>query len=71
MFHARTKHIKVQHHFVREMVLQGEIILMGVRSEDQVADIFTKALAKAKFEKFRNALGLINNKHAPRGSVTN
>lgn len=53
------------------MVLQGEIILMGVRSEDQVADIFTKALAKAKFEKFRNALGLINNKHAPRGSITN
>ncbi|KAK3006483.1 hypothetical protein RJ639_016084 [Escallonia herrerae] len=69
VFHARTKHIEVQHHFVREKVLGQEITLEKVRIGDQVADIFTKALTKEKFEMFRDALGVIDCNHALRGSV--
>ncbi|KAK3011850.1 hypothetical protein RJ639_010446 [Escallonia herrerae] len=69
LFLARTKHIEVQHHFVREKVLGQEITLEKVRTGDQVADILTKVLTKEKFEMFRDALGVIDSKHALRGSV--
>ncbi len=48
MFHARTKHIEVHYHFIREKVLAGEIDLIYVSTEDQVADIFTKVLEAEK-----------------------
>ncbi|KAK9120307.1 hypothetical protein Syun_017924 [Stephania yunnanensis] len=60
IFHARTKHIEVRHHFIREKVLSQEIELQGISTNNQVADIFTKALGKAKFEEFRAALGVVN-----------
>jgi hypothetical protein len=44
VFHAQTKHIEVHYHFIREKVLAGEIDLIYVSTEDQVADIFTKVL---------------------------
>lgn len=71
MFHARTKHIEVQYHFVREKVLNQEIVLHQVRTNDQVADVFTKALPRAKFETFRMDLGVTDRMSALRGSVKN
>lgn len=71
VFHGRTKHVEVHHHFVREKVLNQEIELQGISTCNQVADIFTKALAKAKFEGFRVALGVVDRKYALRGSVAN
>jgi hypothetical protein len=44
VFHARTKHIEVHYHFIREKVLASEIDLIYVNTEDHVADIFTKVL---------------------------
>ena len=53
VYHARTKHIEVHYHFVREKVLDGQIDLVYVKTDDeQVTDIFTKALGKEKFEYF-------------------
>ncbi|MCO5557971.1 hypothetical protein L7F22_028542 [Adiantum nelumboides] len=49
IYHARTKHIEVHYHFIREKVLTGDIDLMCLKTNDQVADIFTKALGKEKF----------------------
>jgi hypothetical protein len=40
--HSRTKHNDIHHHFLRDHVAKGDIILEGVRSEDQLANIFTK-----------------------------
>jgi hypothetical protein len=57
-FHARTKHIDMQHHFVREKVSDGTIQLEYVDTENQVADGLAKALDKIKFERFRKAIGL-------------
>ena len=56
--HARTKHIDIQHHFVREKVAEKRVELIHVPTDKQVADRLTKALNKDKFEIFRRALGL-------------
>jgi hypothetical protein len=44
VFHERTKHIEVDYHFIREKLQSKEIKTPFVRSEDQLADIFTKGL---------------------------
>ncbi|PRQ44685.1 putative RNA-directed DNA polymerase [Rosa chinensis] len=58
--HARTKHIEIEHHFIREKVLDGTIDNKEVRSDLNVADIFTKTLSKGPFEFLRARLGLIS-----------
>ena len=68
VFHARTKHIEVHYHFVREQVLAGDIDLVYVGTEEQVADIFTKALGAEKLRRFRTMLGLLEMSSS-RGSV--
>ena len=41
--YSNSKHIDVRHHFLRELVRQGDISVSHVPSEYQHADIFTKA----------------------------
>jgi hypothetical protein len=60
VFHARTKHIEVCHHFVRECALRGEIQLDYISTDINPADILTKALPRPKFEKHRTNLGLVS-----------
>ena len=60
VFHARTKHIEVHYHFIREKIVEGLTDLTQVKTEDQVANIFTKPLPKEKFFKFRRKFGLYN-----------
>jgi hypothetical protein len=71
VYHARTKHIEVHYHFIREKVLAKEIDLIHVSTEDQVADIFTKALGIDKLRKFRKMLGVLEVDLSLRGSVEN
>ena len=47
--HQRTKHIDVRHHFLRDHVEKGNIVLTYCPTEEQIADIFTKALSKINF----------------------
>ena len=55
-----TKHIEVHYHYVREDRLSaGEINLIYVPTQDNLVDLFTKALPREKFEAFRKALGLL------------
>jgi hypothetical protein len=42
--HSCTKHIDIYHHFLRDHVAKNDISLEGVRTEDQLVDIFTKLL---------------------------
>lgn len=60
VFHGRSKHIDVRYHFIRECVEKGAIIIKHVRTEEQRADVLTKALHTAKFEKMRDLLGVKN-----------
>ena len=47
VFHARTKHIEVHYHYVRERLSAGEISLVYVPTQDNLVDLFTKALAES------------------------
>jgi len=58
-YHARTKHINVHFHFVRQTVTQKDISLNYISTNDMVADIFTKSLARQKFEDFCRLLGVL------------
>ncbi|XP_070013473.1 uncharacterized protein [Nicotiana sylvestris] len=51
--HKRTKHINVRHHFLRDNVEKGLICMKFCSTEDQIADIFTKALRREHFERNR------------------
>ena len=57
--HKRTKHINIRHHSLRDNVEKGFIIMKICATEDQVADIFTKALRQETFLKNRLSLGLV------------
>ena len=58
VFHARTKHIEIDYHFVRERVTQKLFDVRIISTGDQIADGFTKPLAVRKMEEFRNNLNL-------------
>ena len=57
--HKRTKHIDIRHHFLRDNVEKGNIVITFCKTEDQVADIFTKALGRESFQNNRLLLVLI------------
>ena len=49
IFHARTKHIEVDYHFVREKVLNRDMIIKYISTLNQLADLFTKSLPSPWF----------------------
>ncbi|KAH9075144.1 hypothetical protein Ae201684P_003829 [Aphanomyces euteiches] len=57
--HARTKHIDVRYHFIRERIQLGDVKLKYVSSKDNVADIFTKPLPHLEFQHLRDMLGVL------------
>ncbi|KAJ7516879.1 hypothetical protein O6H91_21G002900 [Diphasiastrum complanatum] len=59
IFHARSKHIEVAHHFVREKLIGGEIKLEHIDTSSCIADMLTKPLSKSSFNKHRANLGVI------------
>ncbi|GJX28460.1 putative RNA-directed DNA polymerase [Tanacetum coccineum] len=56
--HGKSKHIDRKYHFVRSKVAEGHVIVKDVRSEDNSADPFTKALAKSKHDEHAWSIGL-------------
>jgi hypothetical protein len=57
--HKRTKHIDIRHHFLRDHVSKGDIVMKSVRTDDQLVDIFTKPLDETHFCKLRSDLNVI------------
>jgi hypothetical protein len=54
--HARTKHVDVRHHFIRDHQQKRDISIENVGTDDQLADIFTKPLYEKRFYKLMNEL---------------
>ncbi|WVZ81604.1 hypothetical protein U9M48_028959 [Paspalum notatum var. saurae] len=58
--HSRTKHIDIRHHFLRDHEAKGDITITGVRSEEQLADIFTKPLGEETFCSLQSELNVLD-----------
>ncbi|GKA33829.1 ribonuclease H-like domain-containing protein, partial [Tanacetum coccineum] len=56
--HQRTKHIEIDIHFVRDLVVAGQVRVFHVPSRYQFADIFTKGLSSALFKEFCSSLSV-------------
>jgi hypothetical protein len=60
VFHDRSKHIDTRYHYIRECIERKDVQVEYVKSQDQVADIFTKPLKHEDFIKLRGLLGMTN-----------
>ena len=49
IFHAKTKHIEVDYHFVHEKVLNRDMVLTYIYTLDQLLNLFTKSLSSPRF----------------------
>lgn len=58
VIHRRTKHIRIRYHFLRELVNNGDVQVEYCKTEDQMADIFTKPLSGQVFKKNVERLGV-------------
>ena len=56
---ARSKHIDIHHHFLRDHIQAGSFSTMWIPTEDMPADIFTKSLPSITFLHHREVLGLL------------
>ncbi|GJR34389.1 hypothetical protein Tco_1210073 [Tanacetum coccineum] len=63
--HSRSKHIDIRHHFIREQVEKGIVELYFVTTDYQLADIFTKALSRERFEFLLPRLDIMANVNIP------
>ncbi|KAH9678769.1 hypothetical protein KPL71_025858 [Citrus sinensis] len=61
VFHGKTKHFNIKLFFLREVHKNGVVSLVYCKTEDQVADVFTKPLLVSKFEFFRTKLGVCSS----------
>ena len=59
LFHDKSKYIKIKYHYIRDMVKRGAVKLLYIVTDEQVADVLTKPLARVKFEYFRERLGVL------------
>ena len=60
VLHQRTKHIEIDLHYVRDKVLDKSLEVRYVPTEEQVADIFTKALGTSRFLWLRSKLKVVS-----------
>ena len=59
--HSVTKHIDIRYHFIKDHVMKNDIQMFFIPTEDEIADVFTKALDYTQFFRFLNLLGMIRS----------
>jgi len=59
IFHDKSKHIEIWYHYIWDMVQRGVVRIHHISTNEQIADILTKALSKGNFLVFREKLGLM------------
>lgn len=58
VFHKRTKHVDIRHHFIKELVEKGEVRINYIPTAEMPADVLTKGLATSKHERCVETLGM-------------
>lgn len=58
IFHARTKHIEIQYHYIRELVKSKTVSLVHCASRNMMGDLLTKPLGKGLFQWLRSLVGM-------------
>nr|GEY39964.1 retrovirus-related Pol polyprotein from transposon TNT 1-94 [Tanacetum cinerariifolium] len=67
--HSRSKHIDIRHHFIQEKVERGVVELYFMMTDYQLADIFTKALLRQRFEFIPPRLDIMADMTVPTGQA--
>jgi hypothetical protein len=57
--HDRSKHIDTRYHFIRECIENGVVDVDHIGTDDQLADILTKALGRIRHVELRQRLGIV------------
>ncbi|MCO5571898.1 hypothetical protein L7F22_025647 [Adiantum nelumboides] len=58
VFHAKTKHVDVRYHFIREVLEDKRLQLVKVHTDDNPADLLTKSLSSERFTHCRELMGI-------------
>lgn len=69
VYHARSKHIEVDVHYIRDQVLSNKVIVAYVPILDQIAYCLTKDLASTRFNQIKDKLGVVKLPSSLRGAV--
>jgi len=65
-YHSRSKHIDIRYHYIKEVVAAGDVRVEWIPSDQQRADVLTKALPYAKLRPLRDAIMLTDEyQHHP------
>ena len=59
VFHVNSKHIEIKYHYLKDMVQRGVVKLQYVETNEHIADVLMKPLARVKFEYFREKPGIL------------
>ncbi|GJS50796.1 hypothetical protein Tco_0624158 [Tanacetum coccineum] len=60
VFHSKTKHIEIRHHFIRDAYEKKLIQVLKIHTDDNVADLLTKAFDVSRFNFLIVNIGMIN-----------
>jgi hypothetical protein len=63
VFHERSQHIQVRHHFIRGCLEEGSIKAGYINTKDQLADLLTKPLGRIRFLKLCSKIRMVQISH--------
>jgi len=69
VFHAKTKHVEIDYHFIREKVCNNDVKVQHVSTVDQIVDVFTKVQTAQRFQYLTSKLMVCQNPINSRGGV--
>ena len=61
VYHKWTKHIDIKYHYIREKILDGTVCVNEVGSKNNLADVFTKPIARDQHQILTSRIGLVGN----------